>query len=207
MAQDDFDSNSIELVSIGTPDRRHDITIRNEQDHVLPELVLGEINIAGPCVSPGYFHNADASQKAFIDGRFRSGDLGFFYKGEIYFYGRRDDMVIVGGRNLIPEDIEETAEELSFVRPTTTCLLATENDTTGTTELTLLIEANSLTPKDTLKNYAATTQRHIYLTLEVLITRILFCAKGTVEKTSSGKKRRNVIRTRLINNQLELVGS
>jgi len=203
---DDSRSDAIELVSIGTPDNLHEITVRDEDDRILPELHLGEINIAGPCVSPGYLNNDEATRRAFIDGRFRSGDLGFFYAGELYFYGRRDDMITVGGRNIVPDDIEGLAEELPFIRPTTTCLIAVENNSTGTMELVLLVEMSSLTSAETLKDYAMTVQRHIYSELVVLLTRVLFCPKGTIEKTSSGKKRRKVIRTRLMNNQLETIG-
>lgn len=205
-ASDDSRSDAIELVSIGTPDNLHEITVRDENDRILPELHLGEINIAGPCVSPGYLNNDEATRRAFIDGRFRSGDLGFFYAGELYFYGRRDDMINVGGRNIVPDDIEELAEELLFIRPTTSCLIAVEDTSTGTMELVLLVEMSPLTSAETLKDYATTVQRHIYSELEVLLTRVTFCPKGTIEKTSSGKKRRKVIRTRLVNNQLETIG-
>lgn len=206
MASNDSHPAAIELVSIGTPDNLHEITVRDESDRVLPELHLGEINIAGPCVSPGYLNNDEATRRAFVNGRFRSGDLGFFFAGELYFYGRRDDMITVGGRNIVPDDIEGLAEELPFIRPTTTCLLAVENDSMGTMELVLLVEMSPLTSGETLKDHAMTVQHHIYSELLVLLTRVLFCAKGTIEKTSSGKKRRKVIRTRLITNQLETIG-
>lgn len=205
LASDDSRSDAIELVSIGTPDRLHEITVRDEHDRILPELRLGEINIKGPCVSPGYFNNDEATQHAFVDGRFRSGDLGFFFEGELYFYGRRDDMIIAGGRNIVPDDIEGLAEELPFIRPTTTCLLAVENDRSGTMELVLLIEISLSMSAQTLHDHAMTVQHHIYSELGVLLTRVLFCLKGAIEKTSSGKKRRKVIRTRLMNNQLETI--
>ena len=206
IASDDSRSDAIELVSIGTPDNLHEITVRDENDRILPELHLGEINIASPCVSPGYLNNDEATRRAFIDGRFRSGDLGFFSDGELYFYGRRDDMITVGGRNIVPDDIEEFAEELLFIRPTTSCLIAVEDNSMGTMELVLLVEMSPLTSAETLKEYAMTVQHHIYSELEVLVTRVKFCPKGTIEKTSSGKKRRKVIRTRLMNHQLETIG-
>lgn len=206
MASNDSRSAAIELVSIGTPDNLHEITVRDESDRVLPELHLGEINIAGPCVSPGYLNNDEATRRAFVNGRFRSGDLGFFFAGELYFYGRRDDMITVGGRNIVPDDIEGLAEALPFIRPTTTCLIAVENNSTGTMELVFLVEMSPLTRAETLKDHAMTVQHHIYSELMVLLTRVLFCPKGTIEKTSSGKKRRKVIRTRLMNNQLETIG-
>jgi hypothetical protein len=73
-------------------------------------------------------------------------------------------------------------------------------------ELVFLVEMSPLTRAETLKDHAMTVQHHIYSELMVLLTRVLFCPKGTIEKTSSGKKRRKVIRTRLMNNQLETIG-
>lgn len=207
ITSDDSRSNAIELVSIGTPDNLHEITVRDENDGILPELHLGEINIAGPCISPGYLNNDEATRHAFLDGRFRSGDLGFFYGDELYFYGRRDDMISVGGRNIVPDDIEGLAEELPFIRPTTTCLIGIENASQGTTELVLLVEMSPLTGAETLKDYAMTVQRHIYSELVVLLTHVFFCPKGTIEKTSSGKKRRKIIRTRLMNKHIETIGT
>ena len=195
------------LVAVGEADLNHDITVRDEQGVILPELVLGEIYIKSPCTSPGYFNNPALSVVAFPEGHFRSGDLGFYYQGELYFYARKDDMIIIGGRNIIPNDIEECVESLAFVRPTTSCLVARENTGSGAQELLLLIEINPNTEPELLKEQAITVQKQVMLNLDVLVQRVIFCAKGTVEKTSSGKKRRKVIRDRLLNNQLEIIGA
>ncbi len=198
---------SFELVSVGTADLNHEITVRDEQNRVLPELRLGEIHIKSPCISPGYYKNPALSAVTFSDGHFRSGDLGFYYQGELYFYARKDDMIITGGRNIIPNDIEESVESLPFVRPTTSCLVAREDKDSGNQELLLLIEANSNTEPEILEKQARTVQKQAMLDQDVLIQRVLFCAKGTIEKTSSGKKRRKVIRDRFLNNQLEIIGA
>jgi acyl-CoA synthetase (AMP-forming)/AMP-acid ligase II len=78
-------SNSIELVSIGVADKEHEITIRDEIDQILGELELGEINIEGICVTPGYYKNPEQTRAAIFGHRFRSGDLGFIHEGIIYF--------------------------------------------------------------------------------------------------------------------------
>lgn len=199
--------NEITLVSVGSPDSLNKITIRDTHGQILPELSIGEIHITGPCVSPGYFNNPQATHRTFVDGGFKTGDLGFYYQGELYFYARSDDMITIGGRNLIPDDIEVIAEELPFIKPTSTCLTALENQASGTTELALLIEVNPTTDHASLNQYSCTVQRHIFAIMEVLVSRIIFCAKGAIEKTSSGKKRRNVIRERLVNQKLQLIGA
>ena len=197
---------SIELVAVGHPDKDHDISVRDELGIALPELKLGEIYIKSPCISPGYFNNPALSTLTFPDGHFRSGDLGFFYKGELYFYARQDDMIILGGRNIIPQDIEECVEMLDFIRPTTSCLIAKENHASGTQELVLLIEANVNADPDALKQQRLSVQKQAMKDLNVLLQHVIFCKKGAVEKTSSGKKRRKVIRERLLNKQLKILG-
>ncbi len=197
---------SIELVSIGQADSHHDITVRDTKGIVLPELKLGEIYIKSPCVSPGYFNNPALSALAFPKGCFRSSDLGFYYQGELYFYARSDDMLIIGGRNIIPQDIEECTESLDFVRPTTSCLVAKENRLTGAPELMLIIEANVHTDPDVLKQQALSIQKRVMTQHDLLLKHVIFCKKGAVEKTSSGKKRRKIIRERLLDDQLEILG-
>jgi len=197
---------AVELVSIGKADRDHDITIRDAAGHLLPELKLGELYIKSPCISPGYFNNPALTLVTFPEGYFCSGDLGFYYHGELYFYARRDDMIILGGRNIIPNDVEESVETLDFVRPTTTCLLAKENPMTGAQELVLLIEANEHADPELLNQRTIYVQKQAMMELNILIQSVIFCTKGAVEKTSSGKKRRKIIRDRFLNQELEIIG-
>ncbi len=58
----------------------------------------------------------EATAQALRDGRLHTGDLGYFAGGELYLVGRIKDMVIIGGRNLFPEDVERCAERVSGVR-------------------------------------------------------------------------------------------
>jgi acyl-CoA synthetase (AMP-forming)/AMP-acid ligase II len=204
---EDADARTIELVALGTPDRFHTITIRDEQDQILPELTLGEINIESPCVTPGYYNNAAVTAEKLCNGRLRTGDLGFYYQGELYFYSRKDDMIIDGGRNIIPDDIESIVEELPFVRPTASCVIGLENKETGISEINLLVEVNGNANDEELRDYRSKIQLHLYENLDVMINRILFCVKGTVEKTSSGKKRRKVVQQRYAEGNIETVGA
>jgi fatty-acyl-CoA synthase len=198
------DRNEIntELVSSGIVNSRHRITVRDENDHVLPELKLGEINIESDCLTPGYFKVPELTCARLKAGRLRSGDLGFFYKQELYFFGRKDDLMIIGGRNISPEDIEETIENFDFVRPSSSALVSIENCDTGLMELHLVLEV------DVNEHNSERVRKQQTLTLavldshDVLLSCVHFCQRGSVEKTSSGKKRRKIIRQRLIDHQL-----
>ncbi|SDA92571.1 acyl-CoA synthetase [Mesorhizobium qingshengii] len=68
----------------------------------------GEICVIGPAVFVGYFNNPEANAKAFLDGWFRTGDVGHMdSEGFLYITGRASDMYISGGSNIYPREIEE----------------------------------------------------------------------------------------------------
>ncbi len=68
----------------------------------------GEICVIGPAVFAGYYNNAEANEKAFRNGWFRTGDLGHMdAEGFVYITGRSSDMYISGGSNIYPREIEE----------------------------------------------------------------------------------------------------
>lgn len=196
------DEDRIELVSSGQANARHRITVRDANDRPLPELKLGEINIESDCLTPGYLNMPEATLAKLKDCRLRTGDLGFFHEQELYFYSRQDDLIIIGGRNIVPDDIEETIESFDFVRASGSALLSMENSNTGLMELHLVLEG------DANDNNSERAQKQQTLTLAVLdthdalLSRVHFCPRGSIEKTSSGKKRRRVIRQRLIDKQL-----
>jgi len=83
--------------------------ILDENDHECPPGAVGEILSRGPSVTIGYYNNADANARSFTDGGwFRTGDLGpFDANGLLRIVGRRKEMIIRGGANIYPREIEE----------------------------------------------------------------------------------------------------
>lgn len=107
------------LVSNGPP-RGVDLRIVDaETCRVLPETQVGEIWLRGPSVAAGYLNRQEENAEKFdahtADGAgpfLRTGDLGALYEGELYVTGRLKDLVIVNGRNLYPQDIEEAVARM-----------------------------------------------------------------------------------------------
>jgi fatty-acyl-CoA synthase len=95
------------------------VSIMDDAGHELEAGQTGEICVIGPAVFAGYFENPEANAKAFRDGWFRTGDLGYRDReGYIYLTGRSSDMYISGGSNIYPREIEEkvlTHEAISEV--------------------------------------------------------------------------------------------
>ena len=67
----------------------------------------GEVAVSGPGLTPGYLRNPDANAAAFRDGWFRTGDEGVVVDGQLYLRGRLKEMIIRGGENISPAEIED----------------------------------------------------------------------------------------------------
>jgi acyl-CoA synthetase (AMP-forming)/AMP-acid ligase II len=67
----------------------------------------GEVIVAGPGVTPGYLGNDEATASSFRDGWFRTGDIGILDDGYLYLKGRLKEMIIRGGENISPAEIDE----------------------------------------------------------------------------------------------------
>lgn len=84
------------------------VSIQDEAGNPLPAGRTGEICVCGPAVFAGYYDNPGANAKAFRNGWFRTGDLGYLDDaGYLYITGRESDMYISGGSNIYPREVEE----------------------------------------------------------------------------------------------------
>jgi len=94
--------------SIGTPVNIVEVQIRDLQGNILGPKEEGEICIRGPNVMKGYLNNPEETKAAFWGGWLRSGDIGAFDEdGYLYIIDRIKDMIITGGENVYPREIEE----------------------------------------------------------------------------------------------------
>jgi long-chain acyl-CoA synthetase len=93
--------------SIGIPVRGAEIKIVDEDGSEVPTGEAGEIIVRGPMVMKGYFDQPKETNKVIKDGWFYTGDLGCFDdEGFIYHLGRSKDIVITGGLNVYPAEVE-----------------------------------------------------------------------------------------------------
>ncbi len=184
----------LELVSVGVPNEGCTIAIRDGMGQVLGDLCLGEITLSGPCLTPGYLDDAEATARVLGTGWLRTGDLGFLYGGELYFVSRADEMMKVAGRTVIPTDVELAVESLTFVGPGRAVLFGVEEE--GLARQVLLIEALPGLSRAERAARVAALRRRVLEEFGFAPSHITLVPRGTVEKTSSGKKRTAVIRDR-----------
>ena len=94
--------------SIGLPLEDVEIQVRDEKERELPAGQIGEIVVRGQRIMKGYWKDKEKTEKAFTaDGWYRTGDLGYKdEEGYIYLTGRGDDVIVRGGENIGPDEVE-----------------------------------------------------------------------------------------------------
>jgi long-chain acyl-CoA synthetase len=96
--------------SVGVPLPFHELRIIDDEGRELPMGGVGEIAGRGPLLMPGYYRQPELTRRTIVDGWLRSGDLGFVDDaGHLHLVDRRKDLIISGGVNVYPRDIEEVA--------------------------------------------------------------------------------------------------
>jgi acyl-CoA synthetase (AMP-forming)/AMP-acid ligase II len=103
--------------SVGAPPALYEIRIMDNKGHDLPAGEIGEIVGRGPIMMPGYYNRPDLTAEAVVDGWIHSGDMGYVDEdGFLYLVDRKKDMIISGGINVYPKDIEEVIVQHPAVR-------------------------------------------------------------------------------------------
>ena len=103
--------------SIGTPIAGVEMGVVDEDGHELPQGEVGEIVIRGHNVMKGYFNRPDATAETIRDGWLHTGDMGRVDEdGYFFIVDRKKDMIIRGGYNVYPREIEEVLYEHPAVR-------------------------------------------------------------------------------------------
>ncbi len=170
----------------------------------LPERHVGELLLRGTSVTPGYYKRPDATAALFRDGWLCTGDLAYLLDGELVMCGRIKDVIIVGGRNVFPEDIERAVGPLDGVRAGN--VIAFGMDGYKGKESVVVVAEARLT--DTSGDLGAVRDRIHHRALEVsgLPPRdIMLVQPGTLPKTSSGKLQRSKCKDEYLAEELELL--
>jgi fatty-acyl-CoA synthase len=167
----------------------------------LPERHVGELLLRGTSVTPGYYKRPDATAALFRRGGWLcTGDLAYIVEGELVLCGRIKDVIIVGGRNVFPEDIERACGTLDGVRAGNVIAFGVE----GYKSKESVVVVAEVRTDDPRQVREALHHR----TLEVcgLPPRDVMLVKpGTLPKTSSGKLQRAKCRELYLEESLELV--
>jgi acyl transferase domain-containing protein/acyl-CoA synthetase (AMP-forming)/AMP-acid ligase II/acyl carrier protein len=173
----------------------------------------GEIWVSGPSVAQGYWQRPEETEQSFGartaagDGAFmRTGDLGFLRDGELYITGRIKDLIILRGRNLYPQDIEQTAQACHpALRPG--CGAAFAVETNGGERLVYVSEVERSGRSAPVEEVAAAVTGAVADAHEVPVDAVLLLKPGGIPKTSSGKVQRHACKAGYLAGTLEAIAA
>ncbi len=187
------DPEALRFVSCGLPLTGHEIRIVDDGGRELAERREGRLEFKGPSASSGYFRNPEATA-ALVHGEWRdSGDRAYLAGGEVYITGRVKDIIIRGGRNLYPQELEEAVGRIPGVRKGCVAVFGSPDPATGTERLVVMAETRER-EEAALERLRQAVQE---VTVDLLGTPaevVALVPPHAVPKTSSGKIRRSSAR-------------
>ncbi|MBK7365529.1 MAG: fatty acyl-AMP ligase [Nitrosomonas sp.] len=174
-----------EFVNCGRPLPGHTVKIVDENSQELPQMMVGSVLVKGGSIMTGYFNNQEETEKALKSGGWLdTGDIGFLFDGDLYITGRKTDVIIVNGRNIRAQDIEELAEQQSEVRSREASAFGI-SDSSGATTVVLVVECR-LTSMEERQLLINRLQQLVYMAFGVNCL-VELVPPHTLPRTSSGK--------------------
>ncbi len=188
------------FVVCGRPLPGHEVEVRDTHGRVLGEREIGHILVRGPSLMAGYFENEPATKAVMTrDGFMDTGDMGYLLDGEIVITGRAKDLILHNGRNIWPQDIEWSVEQIDPLRGGDVAAFAVEGSG-GDDEVVVLVQCR-LTDEDEIEDLrrgvAAVVHRSAGVECEVVMV-----PPKSLPFTSSGKLSRAGAKARYLSGEI-----
>ncbi|MEP0763213.1 MAG: AMP-binding protein [Chloroflexota bacterium] len=194
---DGSDGPTVTMVSCGRPIAHTEIRIVDAERRDLPERHIGEVALRSNCMLSGYYHRPDATAQALDGGWYFTGDLGYLADGELYITGRQKDLIIVGGKNIYPQDIENALNDIPGVHPGRTVAFGVPNEALGTEDIAVICEVDTEDP-DAHAAITRAIRTRVAQTTDATARYVHLVGPRWLLKTSSGKIARAANRQKFI---------
>ncbi len=190
-----------EIVLLGSPVPGLEFRIVDPaRGAVLSDRLVGELEIKGTSVTPGYYRRPDETRELFDDGWLKTGDLAYLVDGQMAMCGRIKDLIIVGGRNVYPQDIERVVSSIDGIRAGNVIAFGAAGRN-GKEHVVVVAETRADGDLDQIRH--AVTERSVE-SVGVPCRDVVLVKPSTLPKTSSGKLQRTLCRQQYADGTLEL---
>ncbi|HSO07381.1 MAG TPA: AMP-binding protein [Pelomicrobium sp.] len=180
---------ALRFVGCGLPIEGHEIRVVDAAGRELGDREQGRLHFKGPSATRGYYRNPEATKKLLAGDWLDTGDYAYLVGGEIYLTGRAKDVIIRGGRNIYPYDLEQAVGDIEGVRKGCVAVFGAKEEGSGNERIIVLAET-----RETDAERRSALERRIAEAATAVIgmpvDEIVLAPPHTVLKTSSGKIRR-----------------
>jgi len=189
---------STPMVSCGFPIEGAEIHVVDDEGRRRPDRHVGEIIVRAHCLFSGYHRRADLDAKALRDGWYFTADMGYLADGQLYVCGRKDDVMIVAGRNIYPGDLEAIAGEVPGVRPGRVVVFGVPDPELGTENVVLVGEVETSAVAGDARRVESQLRRRIAQHADITLHDVRLIDERWLVKTSSGKIARSANREKYL---------
>ena len=182
--------SSMKMMSSGQPLENVKVKVLDENGNEVPDCVIGELALHSDCMLTGYFNRPDLTEKAFRDGWYLTGDYGYISQREVFVSGRKKDMIIVGGKNIYPQDLESLTYEVAGVHAGRSVAFGMFDEVQGTEDVVIIAEVDSEDAQEQQKT-ADAIRMHVTKNSAIALRYVKVVGPKWILKTSSGKTARS----------------
>jgi acyl-CoA synthetase (AMP-forming)/AMP-acid ligase II len=191
------DGLTVEMLSCGRPIPNCAIRVVDDRRADVSERQIGEVAVRSDSMLSGYYRREDLTAQVMFDGWYLTGDLGYVANGELYITGRKKDLIIVGGKNVYPQDLESIASDVPGVHPGRVVAFGVPDPRLGTESVVMVCEVET-EDEDQRSEIGREVRMRVARQTEVALSDVLLVDAKWLHKTSSGKIARGANREKYL---------
>jgi acyl-CoA synthetase (AMP-forming)/AMP-acid ligase II len=194
----DGTSGAMAFTSSGRLLPNHELRIISEWGTHLDDGGVGEILVKSDCMFKGYFNRPDLTAQAIVDGWYHTGDVGFLLAGELYVVGRKKDLLIIGGENIYPQDIEEIVATHPAIHDGRVIALGMYNPDLGTEDVVVVAEVEAAELLADVAKIESEIRSQVVAGMGIAVRTIILKPPQWIVKSTAGKAARSATREKLL---------
>jgi len=183
----------------------NEVRIVSNEGDILPAGGVGEILIRSDTLFSGYYNRPDLTRQAMREGWYQSGGLGFLLDDELYVVGRKSDLIIVGGKNIYPQDVEEIVCSHPAIHDGRAVAFGLFNPGLGTEDIVVVAEVAHEEQLQQSGAIGGAVRRAVASELGVALRAVYLKPPRWLVKSTAGKAARSATREKVLREHPELM--
>lgn len=200
-----FDLIDAVYVSSGRPLTGTEVKIVTDDGSPCPDMVAGEIYVHSPSLFAGYWGSEGFQTCTLRNGWHATGDYGFLAHGELFVIGRFKDIVIVGGNNIFPEDVEAVVNTIPGIYPGRVVAFGVDDEDYGTQALAVVAEMQNVYTDGAALQLEEAIRKLVLSAIGTAPRHVAVVASPWIVKSTAGKISRRETRERFLHEKLAAV--